>query len=68
MPRGLRYPLVDVPQHVIQCGRNRQAAYPWSSYRWHALGHPDLVVTDHPFYLALARTPQERQQVYQALF
>ena len=24
MPRPLRYPLVDVPQHVIQCGHNRE--------------------------------------------
>jgi putative transposase len=44
------------------------AAYPWSSYRWHALGHPAPVVSDHALYLALARTPQERQHVYQALF
>ena len=26
------------------------------------------MVTDHALYLALAHTPQERQQVYQALF
>jgi putative transposase len=43
------------------------AAYPWSSYRWHALGAPDPVVTDHALYLALGNTPQERQQAYQAL-
>jgi putative transposase len=44
------------------------AAYPWSSYRWHALGHPDPVVTDQALYLALGNTPQERQQAYQVLF
>jgi len=44
------------------------AVYPWSSYRWHALGHPDPVVTDHALYLALGNTPQERQQACQALF
>jgi hypothetical protein len=27
--------------------------YPWSSSRWHALGQPDSVITDHALYLAL---------------
>ena len=44
------------------------AAYPWASDRWHTLGYPDPVVTDHARSLALGRTPEERQQAYQALF
>jgi putative transposase len=75
-----RASLVEADAYLLACYRYIElnpvragvvpepAAYPWSSYRWHALGHPDLVVTDHPLYLALARTPQVRQQVYQALF
>lgn len=75
-----RASLVEADAYLLACYRYIElnpvragmvpepAAYPWSSYRWHALGHPDPVVTDHALYLALARTPQERQQVYQALF
>ena len=75
-----RASLVEAEAYLLACYRYIElnpvragmvpgpAAYPWSSYRWHALGHPNLVVTDHALYLALARTPQERQQVYQALF
>jgi putative transposase len=44
------------------------AAYPWSSYRWHAWGETDRVVTDHELYRALGRTSQERQSAYRALF
>ena len=44
------------------------AAYPWSSYQWHASGETDRVVTDHELYRALGRTPQERQSAYRALF
>jgi putative transposase len=44
------------------------ADYPWSSYRCHALGEPDHVVTDHPLYLALGRTSAERQAAYRDLF
>jgi len=44
------------------------AAYPWSSSRWHAWGESDPVITDHERYLALGRTPHERQVAYGALF
>jgi putative transposase len=44
------------------------AAYPWSSYRWHAQGEPDPVVTDHALYRALGRTPSARQWAYCAVF
>ena len=40
------------------------AAYPWSSYRRHALGDADALLRDHSVYLALGRTPRERQLAY----
>jgi putative transposase len=36
------------------------ADYRWSSYRANALGWQDALVTPHPCYYALARTPQAR--------
>ena len=76
MPRQLRYQLPGMSQHIIQRGNNlvrvgmvpHPVAYPWSSYRWHALGEPNPVMTDHALYLALGSTLQERQTAYRALF
>jgi len=42
--------------------------YPWSSYRWHAFGHPDPLVVDHPLYAGLSNDPESRQASYRALF
>lgn len=42
--------------------------YPWSSYRWHAEGKSNELVTDHALYLALGRSDAERQAAYRALF
>lgn len=42
--------------------------YAWSSYRWHAEGEPDKLVTDHALYLALGKIGTERQAAYRALF
>jgi putative transposase len=39
-------------------------AYYWSSYATHASGSPDALVTLHPQYLALGRTPRERQECW----
>jgi putative transposase len=44
------------------------AAYPWSSYQWHALGKDDPLITDHAAYLALGSTDEERHQAYRAFF
>jgi putative transposase len=75
-----RASLVEAEAYLLACYRYIElnpvragmvpepAAYPWSSYRWHALGHLDAVITDHVLYLALGRTPPERQRAYQALF
>lgn len=42
--------------------------YPWSSHRANALGMEDVVVKPHKRYLALGRTPAERQAAYMGLF
>jgi len=43
-------------------------AWRWSSYRCNALGEDDALVTPHPHYCALGRSPRERQAAYAALF
>lgn len=42
--------------------------YRWSSYRRHALGLPDKLVTPHSLYLALGQDDASRQAAYRALF
>ncbi len=43
-------------------------AYPWSSYRANALGEDDALLTPHPHYCSLGRSPDERRAAYAALF
>lgn len=43
-------------------------AWPWSSYRCNALGEDDLLVTPHPHYCSLGRSPEARRAAYAALF
>jgi putative transposase len=40
------------------------AHYRWSSYRHNALGQPDPLLSPRPEYLALALSPQARQDAY----
>ncbi len=42
--------------------------YPWSSYRHHALGQADRIVSPHPLCLALGTTAADRQKSYRELF
>ena len=42
--------------------------YPWSSYRFNALGGEDEIVVPHDEYLSLGQTVEERQAAYRALF
>ena len=42
--------------------------YPWSSYRYNALGVPIQLLTPHPVYLQLGKTDEDRQKGYRALF
>jgi len=74
-----RASLVDADQYLLACYRyielnpvragmvQHPAAYLWSSYRWHACGQHDAVITDHMLYLALGSTMQARQTAYRAL-
>jgi putative transposase len=52
--------------------RARMVAHPrdydWSSYRAHADGLKDPLVSDHPLYRRLGRTAGERQREYRGLF
>jgi putative transposase len=43
-------------------------AWPWSSYRANALGEDDALLTPHPHYCSLGRSPNERRAAYAALF
>ena len=53
----VRAAMVDDPAH-----------YRWSSYRAHALGQTDSLLTPHPLYLAIGQTDKARQADYRALF
>jgi len=44
------------------------ADYDWSSYAANALGVDDELVTPHPVYEALGRTPKARRETYRAGF
>lgn len=41
--------------------------YEWSSYRAHAFGRQDPLLTPHPLYLAQGQTALQRQQAWQAM-
>lgn len=71
---------VQARPHVLACMRyielnpvraglvNRPDAYRWSSYQSNALGCTDELVTPHPLYFALGRSPDERQAAYRRRF
>jgi len=42
-------------------------AYPWSSYRVHAFGREDPVVSPHPLYLAMGEAEADRQTAWRAI-
>jgi putative transposase len=51
----------------LRAGLVQSAAdYRWSSYRANVLGKDDALVTPHPCYYALGRTPQARRAAYRA--
>lgn len=75
-----RATLVDAERYLLSCYRyielnpvraemvEHPRDYPWSSYRCHADGHDDSLVTDHELYLTLHRNAEERCKAYRALF
>jgi putative transposase len=73
--------LVDSENYLLICYRyielnpvraegmvSHPSEYPWSSYRFNALGQDDSVVTPHREYGRLGETPEARQSAYRALF
>lgn len=44
------------------------ADWRWSSHRANALGEADPLVSPHPLYYALGRSPEHRQRAYRELF
>ncbi len=53
---------------VRACLAGSPGQYRWSSYRANALGAQDPVLTPHPYYLGLGRTPANRRATYRGLF
>jgi putative transposase len=58
-----------VEENPVRAGLARRPGdYRWSSYRCNALGEDDALVTPHPHYYSLGRSPAERNAAYAALF
>jgi putative transposase len=75
-----RASLVDTETYFLRCCRyiecnpvraqmvQAPGNYPWSSYRCHAFGTVDALVTTHEQYDRLGRTAEERQRAYRGFF
>jgi len=75
-----RASLVDAERYLLSCYRyielnpvragmaEHPAEYAWSSYRHHAHGITDALITDHPFFDALGSTPDACAEAYRSLF
>ncbi len=71
---------IDSEAHFLACCRyielnpvrahlvDHPRRYRWSSYRAHAEGAADPVLSEHPLYRALGRSAAARQEAYRALF
>lgn len=72
--------LLDSEQYLLTCMRyielnpvraemvNHPREYPWSSYHYNALGYEEELVTPHPVYKRLGKSPKEHQAGYRSLF
>ncbi|NOQ36393.1 MAG: transposase [Methylococcaceae bacterium] len=72
--------IIDTENYLFACMRyiemnpvranmvNHPAKYRWSSYAANSQGIDNAIIHKHPQYQALALTPAEQQQAYQALF
>jgi putative transposase len=72
--------LIDSESYLLTCMRYIElnpvragmvpdpADYPWSSYRYNALGQADELVVPHPEYQRLGVYEESRQSAYHALF
>ena len=76
-----RAALIDSEQYLLTCMRyielnpvratnlaKHPADYPWSSYRYNALGEDNALVTPHKQYKRLGSKLEERQSGYRQLF
>lgn len=52
--------LNPVRAHIVE----RPEDYRWSSFRANALAYKDSIVTPHPLYYALGRSPDSRRKAY----
>jgi putative transposase len=58
-----------IEENPVRAGLARHPSeYRWSSYGCNALGEDDALVTPHPHYYSLGRSPVERHAAYAALF
>lgn len=72
--------LIDSEAYLLTCMRYIElnpvranmvphpSEYPWSSYRYNAIGQPNELVTPHIEYLRLDKNEQARQAAYRQLF
>ncbi|MGH8272765.1 MAG: transposase [Gammaproteobacteria bacterium] len=75
-----RATLIDTERYLLTCMRYIElnpvradmvahpSEYPWSSYRYHALGEADGLLTAHREYRWLGESAETRQSVYRQLF
>jgi putative transposase len=58
-----------IEENPVRAGLAREPGdYRWSSYRSNALGEDSGLVTPHPHYYSLGRSPEARRAAYAALF
>ena len=74
-----RATIIDSAHYLLSCYRyielnpvraglvSHPGSYRWSSYRCHARGEYNRLITDHDLYFALGITEHERQSAYRAL-
>ena len=73
--------LIDSERYLLTCMRyielnpvraedmaEHPAEYPWSSYRYNALGNANSLIIAHPLYLRLGKSVESRQAAYRSLF
>jgi len=72
--------LIDADDYLLSCYRYIELnpvragmvvspdEYLWSSYRWHAWGQEDSLISDHSIYNEISTNAAARQKAYRALF
>lgn len=72
--------LISADQYLLACYRyielnpvnanmvEHPGDYKWSSYRWHAYGEIDPIITDHDLYRGLGASTKTRTKSYRTLF